>query len=203
MTDVRSSGPGRSFGRKRNGEKAPGMQDIGVMLVGFESGVGSMIARMFLLLGVRAASIEVAGADGGDAALRAPSDIYQEALHRAASADVDLLLLRWPDTPPGDDNAALKALGARSTAGALSDDSAVVAFVKAIRASANALQPIVAAVGARNRRGLAAAVAAGVHECLTTPLSAERLKDCIDRHVLSAPTMVKTAGYFGPDRRRD
>lgn len=179
MPNAGSPGEGRSFdraraGRKRNGGKAPGMQDIGVMLVGFEPGVGSMIARMFLLLGVRAASIEVAGADGG----------YQEALHRAASADVDLLLLRWPDTPPGDDNA-------------------VVAFVKAIRASANALQPIVAAVGARNRRGSAAAVAAGVHECLTTPLSAERLKDCIDRHVLSAPTMVKTAGYFGPDRRRE
>lgn len=78
-------------------------------------------------------------------------------------------------------------------------------FVRLIRTatdSPNPFAPIIMMTGHTERRRVLEARDAGVHEFLAKPISAKALYERI-RSIIERPSrFVRTAHYFGPDRRR-
>jgi two-component system, chemotaxis family, chemotaxis protein CheY len=80
-----------------------------------------------------------------------------------------------------------------------------VEFVQMVRNSAdspNPFLPIVMITGHSERSKVTAARDAGVNEFLVKPVTAKNLMDRLVSVVNSPRTFVRSASYFGPDRRR-
>ena len=70
-------------------------------------------------------------------------------------------------------------------------------------ANANPFVPIIMLTGHSEKRRVTAARDAGVTEFLAKPISAKGLYERIVNVVASPRPFIKTATYFGPDRRRN
>lgn len=68
--------------------------------------------------------------------------------------------------------------------------------------NANPFVPIIMLTGHSERNRVCAARDAGVTEFLVKPISANALHDRIVNVICNPRPFVRTAGYFGPDRRR-
>lgn len=75
-------------------------------------------------------------------------------------------------------------------------------MIRKTDANANPYVPIIMLTGHSEKRRVIAARDAGITEFLTKPISAKSLYDRIVNVVTNPRPFIKTASYFGPDRRR-
>ncbi len=83
------------------------------------------------------------------------------------------------------------------------DGLELIQMIRQPGANANPFVPIIMLTGHSEKRRVMAARDAGVTEFLVKPLSAKALYQRILNVVLNPRPFIKTATYFGPDRRRN
>ncbi|MFC5372454.1 response regulator [Brevundimonas faecalis] len=108
-----------------------------------------------------------------------------------------------------DGEAALKALAERPADMAIVDFKMApmdgVAFTRAVRNapdSPNPYLPIIMMTGHSDRRRVTEARDAGVTEFITKPVDPQALLGRVQAVILRPRSFIRSATYFGPDRRR-